>query len=180
MMSSHPQVASSYPWRPERIEFIIASTFNVPIPLTDRKSLDLRVSYAKYLAVEDIMKRLSQMITAGTWTRNKPTNNDIIEVFVSRSVYYKVHNIIFPRLHLFPAMQRWLENGDDAPKNAEVWGDIHKFTFANLKIILDAHDPLFKHKDVGKKGGKGKEVQKGSQNRKDDRSHKKERNSRQS
>ena len=146
--------ASTYPsFAPGSIQELIATTLEIPSHLTDRSKRDLRLSYAKYEAYLEATKSMSKLVTLGTWTP-KFTNDDIIEIFFSKSAYFKWHSKIFPFVKKYPAMQKWLCN-DDAPYDAEVWGH-KKQTFENLKEILDnCKDPS----DLKKKpalGGKGK------------------------
>jgi len=58
------------------------------------------------------------MEVARTWTHKKPTLEDIVEVFMSRSGYFNRPHKLFPKLHVIPDMKKWLENGDDAPADA--------------------------------------------------------------
>jgi hypothetical protein len=101
-------LAISYPFPPGSIQELVATTLQIPVYLTDRTRRDLRLSYAKYEAFLDVAKRLSAMAAAGTWTRKVPTNDEIIEMFVSKSTYFKYYARIFPRVSTYPAMQKWL------------------------------------------------------------------------
>jgi len=119
---------------------LIIDTFDIPTHLTRREKVsDLRVTYAKYLAIQDVARRLTQMEVARTWTYKKPTLEDIVEVFMFRSGYFNHPHKLFPKLHVIPDMKKWLENGDDAPADAEVWGE-RRPSFKSLKEILAAYE----------------------------------------
>lgn len=123
------------------IQELIISTLGIPVHLTDRSikaKADIRMAYAKYLALLDASKSMSKMVTSGTWTHKVATNDDIIEIFMSKSAYFQNHSKVFSMVHRYPPMQKWLGNGDDAPPDHNVWG-YQKHTFENLKEILIAH-----------------------------------------
>ena len=133
---------------------ILIETFDVPAHLTHRdKVADLRVAYSKYLAIQDMAERVTQMELAGTWTHKKPTLEDIVRVYMSRSGYFNCPKQHFPRVHLIPEMKRWLENAKDGPSDVDVWGD-NKPSYQ----ILDLHDPSGSKKKE-KKVTKGKKKQ---------------------
>lgn len=136
------------------IQELIVNVLDIPSHLTDRSKSDIRMAYAKYRAYLDASKTLSKMATSGTWT-HKTTNDDVIEVFFSKSMYFKSHSKVFPLLNRYPAMEKWLQNEDDAPSDHTVWGN-SKHTFDNLKKILNAHPPpqSAPSRTKGKKGGR--------------------------
>ena len=118
----------------------------------------MRVAYAKYLALLDALDKLSTMSALGTWKHNN-TNEDVVEVFVSKSVYFRNHAKVFPLLVHYPAMEQWLENADGASADSVVWGN-EKHSFDGLNNILTAHQKCSAAK--GKEKGKGKEKEDGS------------------
>jgi hypothetical protein len=109
------------------------TTFDIPPDLTV-PTHDLRLSYSKYLKLQEVSRKLISMKTAGTWTR-KTVENDIVTVFFARSTYFKYPYKIFPKVHNNPNMEAWLRNGDNAPAQEDVWGS-KKATFTNLAQIL--------------------------------------------
>jgi hypothetical protein len=134
------------------IRDLIVIALGIPAHLIDRKKGgDIRVAYAKYLALLDALDKLSTMSASGAWKHNN-TNDDVVEVFVSKSVYFRNHAKVFPLLVHYPAMQQWLENAAGAPSDSVVWGN-EKHSFDGLDKILTA-----KQKGKGKGKGKGKEV----------------------
>jgi hypothetical protein len=138
---------------------ILIETFDVPAHLTHRdKVADLRVAYSKYLAIQDMAERVTQMELGGTWTHKKPTLEDIVKVYMSRSGYFNRPKQHFPRVHMVPEMKRWLENAKDGPSDVDVWGD-NKPSYKILEEILDLHDPSGSKKKKEKKVTKGKKKQ---------------------
>lgn len=131
---------------------IIVETFDIPAHLTHcEKVSDLYVAYAKFLAIQDVAKKLTQMKVVGTWTHKKPTLEDIVEIFMSRSGYFNRPHKFLPKVHNIPTVQKWLENGDDAPTETDAWGD-RRPSYKNLKEILAAYETSGgKKKDKGKK-----------------------------
>jgi hypothetical protein len=74
---------------------------------------------------------------------------------MSRSGYFNHPNKFFPKVHLIPEMQEWLKNGDDAPEDADVWGD-KKPSYKSLKEILELHESSGSKKKVTKEKKKQK------------------------
>ena len=131
-------------------------TLAIPPHLTHRdKVSDLCVAYAKFLAIEKAVGKLSEMEKAGTWTYDKkPTHEDIVQVFMSRSGYHNHLKRFFPKVDLIPGMREWLMNEEDAPADAEVWGD-KRPSYTSLKDLLDLYDTS-ERKKKGKKAKRGK------------------------
>src|SRR5882672_8449030 len=134
-----PALAKPVHFAAGSIRDLIANALGIPEHLIDRKKGgDIRVAYAKYLALVDALDNLSTMSASGTWKHNN-THDDVIEVFMSKSAYFKSHSKTFPLLDHYPAMREWLENKADAPADSEVWGNEKKHTFEALKKILNYH-----------------------------------------
>ena len=142
------------------IQELIITTLGIPAHLTDRSSkakVDIRVAYAKYIALLDACKAMTKLVTSGTWTHKAVNNDDMIEIFMSKSAYFKNHAKVFCLVKRSPMMQKWLENADDAPADYEVWG-YSRHTFDTLKEILTVlPDPVTPTEGGDRKKGKGKE-----------------------
>ena len=91
-----------------------------------------------------MIEGVNQMELAATWTHKKPTIQDIVEVYMSRSGYFNRPHKFFPRVHLIPGMQKWLQNEDGAP---DVWGD-KRPSFQNLSDMLDLYESPGKKKKM--------------------------------
>ena len=140
---------SSKDWGP--MQQILVDTFKTsPHLLQRKKQTDLRLAYSKYLAIRKMIEDVNAMERAAAWTHAKPTVEDIARVFMSRSGYFNRPRQLFPRVKHVPEMLKWLEGGEDAPEESDVWGD-KKPSFKHLKEILDFHAP-----ETGKGKGKGK------------------------
>jgi hypothetical protein len=117
------------------------------------------MAYTKFQAIEDAIKTLTKMVSAGTWPPKKmPPKEEIVGVFVGKTAYFQNHKKVFTNIHQYSAMEKWLAQADDAPLDITVWGDM-KPTFDNLKKILDFHarrsgkkgNDLFSPQKKGKK-----------------------------
>ena len=134
---------------------LIKDTLNISDGLTDHGKIDLRMAYAKYLAIHDVDKRLAKMRTDRTWTQ-KSTFTDIIQVFMSKTVYHRSSAKIFPLAPRYPLMEKWLLNTEDAPTNDQVWKG-KKQTYDNLSAILSSYiQKKEKEKDDNSADKKGK------------------------
>ena len=125
------------------IQELIISTLNIPIHLTDRSNKakgDLHMAFAKYVRLLATLKSMSELVTAGTWTHQIVANDDIIEIFMSKSAYFKNHSKVFTMVNRHPQMKKWLLNADDGPSDYDVWG-YRKHTFDVLKAILTPMPP---------------------------------------
>jgi len=47
------------------------------------------------------------METVETWTAKKPTLEDVVEVFMSRSGYFNCPHQMFPKVDTIPDMKEW-------------------------------------------------------------------------
>jgi len=129
--------------------------------LAQHEKGDIRMAYSKYIVIKNAVKQLNQMKSAGVWTDKLPTLQEISGIFVSKSAFFSNHKRVFPNVTFLPEMEKWLLNGDDAPEDAEVWGNA-KHTFDNLDKILKSHGaPSASVKERKKKVSGEDEVVKG-------------------
>jgi len=129
---------------------ILIDTFKISAHLLQReKATDLCLTYAKYLAIQKMIDDVGAMERGGTWTHQKPTVQDIAEVFMSKSGYFNRPCQLFPKVVHGSEMEKWLEGGEEAPAEIDVWGD-KKPSFKSLKEILDFHASSDKKKKVTK------------------------------
>lgn len=96
------------------------------------------------------------MTAEGVFSK-RPSNDDIIEVFFSRSAFFRYHAKLFPLVVKVPVVQKWLL-GEEGVTDFEVW-NFRKPTFENLKVVLDEHgaaklpEAAESSKNVKSKGG---------------------------
>jgi len=135
---------------------ILIDTFNISAHLLERKKTDLRLTYAKYLAIQKMIEDVGAMERGGTWTHQKPTVQDIVEIYMSRSGYFHRPGKFFPRVSVIPGMEGWLKNEEGALSKKEVWGDKEP-SYKNLSDMLDLYESPGKKKKVTK--GKKKQVE---------------------
>jgi cyclophilin family peptidyl-prolyl cis-trans isomerase len=123
------------------LQELIISTLNIPIHLTDRSNKgNIHMAYAKYVVLLAALNSMSALVTSGTWTHSTVANDDMIEIFMSKSAYFKNHSKVFTMVNRHPLMKEWLLNADDGPSDYEVWG-YQNHTFDVLKAILTAMPP---------------------------------------
>jgi hypothetical protein len=133
----------------------IISLLNIADHLVDRCASGLQISYAKYLAYIEAQQSLAKLIGGGGWpaSQKKPKSEDLIEVFISRSAFFKNYLPHFPRVPDYPDLQRWLKNEENVPTDLEAWC-IQKniYTFKDLEEFLDRMEE--KKESGGKKANK--------------------------
>ena len=129
----------------------IISVLDIPAHLVDRSNSNLRNAYAKYLAYLDAQKTLAKAVTDGKWVLAKqPTGENLIEVFISKSAFFKNYNPLFPQVQDYPLLHLWLKNDEDVPSDMEAWG-VQK----NVYMFRDLKDYLVRMKRKGKGGKAG-------------------------
>jgi hypothetical protein len=145
----------------------------IPASLTTHsKSTDLRLAYAKYQGFLHAQAEMYHMIKKGTWALRTPTTDELIEVFVSRSVWHDKYCKIFPKVNNHPQIEKWLKNdGVDVPPNTEVFGfEKQSYNFKDLVALIDLKETAGLAKKVKrgrdsldkKKGKKGDCSEQGS------------------
>jgi hypothetical protein len=117
----------------------MVSLLGIPETLTGRsKTTDLRLAYAKYKGIHRAQSELQRMTSNGTWTLGKVSMDSLIELFVSKSVYYGSYNQLFPKAVKYKPLAQWLENAPDAPDGADAFGeDKVSYGFKDLKKRVD-------------------------------------------
>ena len=67
---------------------------------------------------------LAKIVKGGKWPlQKKPKGEDLIEVFVSKSTFFRSYQPHFPRIRdEFPVLHHWLVNDGDVPTDQEAWG----------------------------------------------------------
>jgi hypothetical protein len=116
----------------------ILALLNIPEALTTRtRSGDLRLAYAKYKAVLQARSDMQKLRADGTWTLGKVSADTLIELFVSKTVWYNYHCKLFPQVAKYPVLKQWLDNEGDGQSSLEVWGEEKaSYTFRDLQERL--------------------------------------------
>jgi hypothetical protein len=142
---------------------------NIPAHLQDRTVNGIRPAYVKYLAYLDAKNALDKAMAEGKWLLPKaPTHEEIVDVFISKSAFFKNYKPYFPYVQNYPTLHRWLKNDeDDVPSDKEAWGvtkDV--YMFRDLKDFFKRANEKEKEEEKGKGKGKGKEIGEGSSQKK--------------
>jgi hypothetical protein len=148
------------------VESLVAH-LGIPQTLVSRSKLsDIRLAWSKYKGYLKAQADLFRMIKDGTWTLKKPTSDELIEVFVSRSVWHDKYRKVFPMVVPASPLHHWLENDSDAPSNIDIFGEEKQlYNFKDLKRVLESQGKVEEGKreseSVGEKSRKkGKQVAK--------------------
>ncbi|KAM6504365.1 hypothetical protein JOM56_001308, partial [Amanita muscaria] len=132
----------------------LIALLNVPEHLTDIvKNAGLRVYYHKYKACLQAQELLTQKIKQGSWPAGvkKPTQTEIIELFVSKSSWHKYLTKAFHDISHYPVLKSWLEEEVGAPTDAEVWGvTLATYGFAELEKEKERRQQQNKNKGKAK------------------------------
>jgi len=135
-MSTHSSALTSSGLTMEQQQ--IVELLNISPSLTIRsKSVDLRLSYAKYLGALKAQDDMRRMIADGTWTLGKVSMETIHGIFISRSVWHGTYCKLFPKAMCHPHLVRWLENKRDALPSHEIFGVSKQcYSFKDLGDLL--------------------------------------------
>ena len=132
----------------------LISLLNIPEHLAQRhQNPGLKLNYAKYKACVQAQDTLSQKFRNGTWPASvkKPINSDIILLFASKSYWHSYMVKAFHDISHHAILQQWLEGGDDAPEDAEVWGTTQTtYNFIDLQKEKERRNSKGKAKDDNK------------------------------
>lgn len=135
--------------------------------LTERKEKGIRIAFQKYKAYIEASQTVDRMVTEGNWPGKKPSSTDLIEIFVSKSVWHSHYKPFFSKIPNHPEMVAWLEEEEGHLSDLELWGvQKHTFTFQDLKKYLDNKEQTTKDKgkkkaDSSNKGESSKSKKKG-------------------
>ncbi len=120
----------------------------------------VRISYLKYQTILRAFSTLTRMLQDGDWLGRKPAGQDIIDMVVSKSMWYSHYKKLLPQVPDYPDMQKWLQNDQDSPPDSEIW--------THNKTVYAFHDLADWYKERAKqtKGQKGKQGKQGKQGKK--------------
>ncbi|KAF8982830.1 hypothetical protein BDQ17DRAFT_1437700 [Cyathus striatus] len=119
--------------------------FKISSALRDYGIVNIRLNYAKWLFIENIIKQLPSLVSGGKWKGKLPGIYVIAPIFMSVPAYYRWKGV-FVRLHLYPQMELWLQ-GKEGISDYEVWRGKSQ-TQDMLKAILNK---IEKRKKAAKK-----------------------------
>jgi hypothetical protein len=121
----------------------LITLLNIPKSLTTRpKAVDIRLAYSKYEAIQKAQKDLFLMIEDGTWNIRTPSTDQVVELFVSKSVWHGYYRKYFPKVEAYPLLVKWLRKDPDAPSNVTIFGK--ERNFFNFKDLIAALQELDK------------------------------------
>jgi len=137
---------------------------------------ELHVSYFKYQTALQAVATSAKKFKDGEWQGKKLAELDVIDLVISKSMWYSHYKTLFPRVAKdYPDMLRWLKEPADAPANFDIWGwEKAIYTFSDLVEWIQEKE---KEKEKGRKG-KGKKDKKNEDTKEDEgkKSKKKRRN----
>ena len=142
------------------------SLLDIPASLTFRPkgSVDLRIAYTKYKGYLQAQSTMLRMTSEGTWSLRKPKAEELVEIFMSKSVWHSSYQKFFPMAKDYPLLLSWLDNAEDAPSNIDVFGEEkNPYTFKDFQAFINRAEVMRKGK--GKRKAKGS-VSEGAQQKK--------------
>lgn len=137
----------------------LMNILGIPDHLSNRADRNLHFAYQKYKAYIQACQTLSKRISDGTWPGKKPSGTDLIEIFLSKSMWFSHYKPAFSKVSNYPLMVEWLENEEEKPSDLDAWG-IEKamYTLTDLRKFVDngtlAEEPVQKNKVEKGKGKK--------------------------
>jgi hypothetical protein len=124
---------------------------------------ELHISYLKYQTALQAVATMAKMVKDGEWQGKKLAELDVVDLVISRSMWYSHYKILFPKTSRnHPDMLNWLKETADAPSDLEIWGmEKGIYRFSDLTQWLQGKEEEGIGKGKGKISAKmGKTVQK--------------------
>ena len=106
------------------------------------------------MAYIEAQQSLTKLIAGGGWLalQKNPKSEDLIEVFISRSAFFKNYLPCFPHVPDYPDLQHWLKNEENVPTDLEAWSlQKNTYMFKDLEFLDGIEE---KKESSGKKGDK--------------------------
>ncbi len=106
---------------------------------------DLKDQYRRYSACLKALDKLGGVNwTEVAWNGPKPAQKDIIELFISKTQFYKTWRPLFGQvIQHYDGMAKWLEGASDAPSAKRIWGvGKAKYDFSDLEKWLKLEGTL--------------------------------------
>ncbi len=156
----------------------LISILEIPPHLAVKSTKDagLQLYYAKYQACLKAMNNMQTKFKEGIWPAPKMiSRTSLIELCISKTMWHSHVHKYFKNIADYPQMQIWLEGGDDAPADLDLWGFAKTaYSFNDLAAYLKEQDKLKAKKGKGKakkdgikeKGGNDETVGKGKKGEK--------------
>ena len=99
-----------------------------------------------------------QMAINGGWKIRRPTETEIVELFVGKTMWHNKVKKNFSKVSNYPLMMEWLKDDEGALPDIEVWGEEKSvYYFSDLESWIEAKTKEAKLKGKGKAKGKAKE-----------------------
>ncbi|TFK36180.1 hypothetical protein BDQ12DRAFT_699705 [Crucibulum laeve] len=124
---------------------------------TAKSSHKKKADYRKYCAAIAAKYKLDELCKANAWNMKKPSNKEVIELVIGKSMWHSYYKPAFHKISEYPDMKEWLEGEENPPDDIDVWG--FQKTGKPSKV-----------KGKGKK--RGKEAERGKEKEKKDKSKK--------
>jgi hypothetical protein len=163
-VASHANAKPTDEYRSELVEIL-----GIPRYLLRDKKQDmgLQMHYKRYKACLQALSTAESISSAGDWAIRKPSDTEIIELFIGKTMWHSHLKKLFSRVPKYPEMAQWLDEDEDALPDMEVWGEEKStFVFKDLQRWLEDKEAVTRRKskgrameydkDEGRKRGKGK------------------------
>ena len=140
----------------------LMALLGIPKHLSNRADRNLHFAYQKYKAYIQACQTLTKRISEGTWPGKRPSTTELIEIFLSKSMWFSHYKPVFSKVSNYPLMVEWLENEEAKVSDSEVWGvekanytltDLRKFVDNGGTLAEEAEEEVVK-KSKGKKKAK--------------------------
>jgi hypothetical protein len=116
----------------------LITLLDIPDHLAIRTDRNIHISYSKYKAYLQASQTLAERVSDGSWPGKKPSSTELMEVFVSKSMWFSHYKPAFSKVANYPQMVDWLEGGDEKGSDLEVWGvEKSSYSLLDLRKFVD-------------------------------------------
>ncbi|KAF8871270.1 hypothetical protein BD779DRAFT_1719225 [Infundibulicybe gibba] len=98
----------------------------------------IQVAYSRYKAILAAECKWMALVAAKEWSYPRVNTSHIVGLFLSKSMWHKYHQKIFPLVGKHPLMMKWLDGDKRSTIAIKVWGEEKKnASFGELIAWLD-------------------------------------------
>ncbi|KAF8344786.1 hypothetical protein F5887DRAFT_885727 [Amanita rubescens] len=117
----------------------------------DAQDGEVKLYYQKYKACIQAFLTAEEMASAEEWVIRRPTETEIVHLFIGKTMWHKDFTKIFPQVSKYPEMKKWLNDDEDAMSTIDIWGrEKASFNFQDFRRWIVEEDNRINKKGKGK------------------------------
>jgi hypothetical protein len=102
--------------------FEFLAQLGIPTHMADYNDRGLLIAYKKHKAYLTACCVYQAKVADGSWSGNKLTGADLIQLFISKSFWHSHYKPLFSKASNYPDMLKWLDGEKDRLSDEDLWG----------------------------------------------------------